>query len=171
MFRVVPRVLSVVYSTCSSYQEENEEVVSRALEHANARTEQEGEPKQANFRSASSLCTPVPPRCPLCFCSCRCLSVSVCLAVCQPAGLFVSFPPDTLLSKFQLISCWNSGRKNNQRGYFMSLKAVRKQEKNIVQTASLFKYVLYVWGLKNLRLVELYHSCRSDCTKSYSFSY
>ncbi|KAI4819002.1 hypothetical protein KUCAC02_004284 [Chaenocephalus aceratus] len=53
-----PRVLSVVYSTCSSYQEENEEVVSRALEHAKARSEQEGEPKQANFRSASSLCTP-----------------------------------------------------------------------------------------------------------------
>ncbi|KAF3838292.1 hypothetical protein F7725_010060, partial [Dissostichus mawsoni] len=44
-----PRVLSVVYSTCSSYQEENEEVVSRALEHAKARSEQEGEPKQANF--------------------------------------------------------------------------------------------------------------------------
>ncbi|XP_034086779.1 putative methyltransferase NSUN7 [Gymnodraco acuticeps] len=49
-----PRVLSVVYSTCSSYQEENEEVVSRALEHAKARSEQEGEPKQANFRLSPS---------------------------------------------------------------------------------------------------------------------
>ncbi|XP_042349616.1 putative methyltransferase NSUN7 [Plectropomus leopardus] len=45
-----PKVLAVVYSTCSSYQEENEEVVSRALEQANACSEQEGEPKQANFR-------------------------------------------------------------------------------------------------------------------------
>ncbi|XP_071313523.1 putative methyltransferase NSUN7 isoform X2 [Trachinotus anak] len=50
----VPKVLAVVYSTCSSYPEENEEVVSRALEQAKARSEQEGEPKQANFRLSPS---------------------------------------------------------------------------------------------------------------------
>ncbi|XP_056295492.1 putative methyltransferase NSUN7 isoform X2 [Pseudoliparis swirei] len=44
------KVLAVVYSTCSSYKEENEEVVSRALEQAKAGSEQEGEPKQSNFR-------------------------------------------------------------------------------------------------------------------------
>ncbi|XP_029297302.1 LOW QUALITY PROTEIN: putative methyltransferase NSUN7 [Cottoperca gobio] len=49
-----PKVLAVVYSTCSSYQEENEAVVNRALEQAKARSEQEGEPKQANFRLSPS---------------------------------------------------------------------------------------------------------------------
>ncbi|XP_041800623.1 putative methyltransferase NSUN7 [Chelmon rostratus] len=49
-----PKVLAVVYSTCSSYPLENEEVVSRALEQANFRSEQEGEPKQANFRLSPS---------------------------------------------------------------------------------------------------------------------
>ncbi|KAL7395569.1 hypothetical protein ABVT39_019442 [Epinephelus coioides] len=49
-----PKVLAVVYSTCSSYQEENEEVVSRALEQAKTCSEQEGEPKQANFRLSPS---------------------------------------------------------------------------------------------------------------------
>ncbi|XP_037635167.1 putative methyltransferase NSUN7 isoform X1 [Sebastes umbrosus] len=49
-----PKVLAVVYSTCSSYQEENEYVVSSALEHVNALSEQEGEPKQANFRLIQS---------------------------------------------------------------------------------------------------------------------
>ncbi|XP_034739000.1 putative methyltransferase NSUN7 isoform X1 [Etheostoma cragini] len=49
-----PKVLAVVYSTCSSYREENEEVVNRALEQAKARSEQEGEPKQANFRLSPS---------------------------------------------------------------------------------------------------------------------
>ncbi|XP_038555461.1 putative methyltransferase NSUN7 [Micropterus salmoides] len=49
------KVLAVVYSTCSSYPEENEVVVSRALEQAKARSEQEGEPKQANFRLKTSL--------------------------------------------------------------------------------------------------------------------
>ncbi|XP_075959897.1 putative methyltransferase NSUN7 [Anarhichas minor] len=48
------KVLAVVYSTCSSYKEENEEVVSRALEQAKARSEQEGEPKRANFRLSPS---------------------------------------------------------------------------------------------------------------------
>ncbi|TNN70523.1 putative methyltransferase NSUN7 [Liparis tanakae] len=47
------KVLAVVYSTCSSYTEENEEVVSRALEQAKAGSEQEGEPKQSNFRQVS----------------------------------------------------------------------------------------------------------------------
>ncbi|XP_039975110.1 putative methyltransferase NSUN7 [Xiphias gladius] len=50
-----PKVLAVVYSTCSSYPEENEEVVRRALEQAKARSEQEGEPRQANFRLSPSL--------------------------------------------------------------------------------------------------------------------
>ncbi|XP_059201713.1 putative methyltransferase NSUN7 [Centropristis striata] len=49
-----PKVLAVVYSTCSSYQEENEKVVSRALEQAKTRSEQEGEPRQANFRLSPS---------------------------------------------------------------------------------------------------------------------
>ncbi|XP_068442844.1 putative methyltransferase NSUN7 [Clinocottus analis] len=48
------KVLTVVYSTCSSYNEENEEVVSRALEQAKACSEQEGEPKRANFRLTPS---------------------------------------------------------------------------------------------------------------------
>lgn len=43
----------MVYATCSSYPEENEAVVNGALEEAKARSEQEGEPNQANFRSAS----------------------------------------------------------------------------------------------------------------------
>ncbi|KAM7389730.1 hypothetical protein PAMP_023690 [Pampus punctatissimus] len=46
----VPKVLAVVYSTCSSYPEENEEVVSRAMEQANGGSEQEGEPKKAKVR-------------------------------------------------------------------------------------------------------------------------
>ncbi|XP_044060732.1 putative methyltransferase NSUN7 isoform X2 [Siniperca chuatsi] len=50
-----PKVLAVVYSTCSSYPEENEALVSRALEQAKARAEQEGEPKQANFRLSPCL--------------------------------------------------------------------------------------------------------------------
>ncbi|TMS17702.1 Putative methyltransferase NSUN7 [Larimichthys crocea] len=49
-----PKVLAVVYTTCSSYPEENEEVVSRALEQANANSEQEGDPKQHNFRLSPS---------------------------------------------------------------------------------------------------------------------
>ncbi|KAM9356736.1 putative methyltransferase NSUN7 [Symphorus nematophorus] len=49
-----PKVLTVVYSTCSSYPQENEEVVKRALEQATACSEQEGEPKQANFRLSPS---------------------------------------------------------------------------------------------------------------------
>ncbi|KAG7230294.1 hypothetical protein INR49_024398 [Caranx melampygus] len=58
----VPKVSAVVYSTCSSYPEENEEVVRRALEQARACSEQEGEPKQANFRSALVSV----PQCPAC---------------------------------------------------------------------------------------------------------
>lgn len=50
-----PKVSAVVYSTCSSYPEENEEVVRGALEQAKAHSEQEGEPKQANFRVSPSL--------------------------------------------------------------------------------------------------------------------
>ncbi|XP_062281246.1 putative methyltransferase NSUN7 [Scomber scombrus] len=54
-----PKVVAVVYSTCSSYPEENEEVVSRALEQANADSEQEGEPKKADFSlSPSPFSTP-----------------------------------------------------------------------------------------------------------------
>ncbi|XP_076595910.1 putative methyltransferase NSUN7 [Chaetodon auriga] len=49
-----PKVLAVVYSTCSSYPEENEVVVSRALEQAKVQSEHEGDPKQANFRLSPS---------------------------------------------------------------------------------------------------------------------
>lgn len=100
LFLTVPKVLAVVYSTCSSYPEENQEVVCRALERAKTCSEQEGEPKRANFslRSASvSWCT-------LCICLCHCFSLSVCLAVCQPAGLFVYLPSDRFLSKSQHTS-------------------------------------------------------------------
>ncbi|XP_060935160.1 putative methyltransferase NSUN7 [Limanda limanda] len=45
-----PKVLAVVYSTCSSYPAENEEVVRGALEEAKAHSEQSGKPKQVNFR-------------------------------------------------------------------------------------------------------------------------
>ncbi|KAK2904128.1 putative methyltransferase NSUN7 [Channa argus] len=45
-----PKVLAVVYTTCSSYSEENEEVVNRALDQAKGHSEQGGEAKQANFR-------------------------------------------------------------------------------------------------------------------------
>nr|XP_046261314.1 putative methyltransferase NSUN7 isoform X2 [Scatophagus argus] len=45
-----PGVSAVVYSTCSSYREENEEVVSRALKQAKAHSDQEGKPREAaNF--------------------------------------------------------------------------------------------------------------------------
>ncbi|XP_068182566.1 putative methyltransferase NSUN7 [Antennarius striatus] len=47
------QVLVVVYSTCSSYPEENEEVIYRALEESTARSEEE-EPKQADFRLSAS---------------------------------------------------------------------------------------------------------------------
>uniref|UniRef100_UPI0037E71106 putative methyltransferase NSUN7 n=1 Tax=Semicossyphus pulcher TaxID=241346 RepID=UPI0037E71106 len=49
-----PKVLAVIYSTCSSYTDENEAVVRRALEQAQARSEQEGEPRQATFRLSPS---------------------------------------------------------------------------------------------------------------------
>ncbi|XP_030595490.1 putative methyltransferase NSUN7 [Archocentrus centrarchus] len=45
-----PKVLAVVYSTCSSYPEENADVVRKALQKAQALSDQEGEPKQAKFR-------------------------------------------------------------------------------------------------------------------------
>ncbi|XP_074530609.1 putative methyltransferase NSUN7 [Halichoeres trimaculatus] len=44
-----PKISAVIYSTCSSYPAENEMVVNRALEQAKARSEQEGEPRQATF--------------------------------------------------------------------------------------------------------------------------
>uniref|UniRef100_A0A3B4ZWN7 NOP2/Sun RNA methyltransferase family member 7 n=1 Tax=Stegastes partitus TaxID=144197 RepID=A0A3B4ZWN7_9TELE len=50
---LVPKVLAVVYSTCSSYPEENVEVVNQALQQAKACSDQGGDPKQANFRSAA----------------------------------------------------------------------------------------------------------------------
>ncbi|XP_068596863.1 putative methyltransferase NSUN7 [Brachionichthys hirsutus] len=51
------KVSAVVYSTCSSHPEENEEVVNRALEESNARSEEQ-EPKQAGFRSAQLSAPP-----------------------------------------------------------------------------------------------------------------
>ncbi|XP_076020998.1 putative methyltransferase NSUN7 [Genypterus blacodes] len=49
-----PKVSAVVYSTCSSHSEENEQVVSRALERAKTRTEKEWTLKLPNFRLSSS---------------------------------------------------------------------------------------------------------------------
>ncbi|XP_034545856.1 putative methyltransferase NSUN7 [Notolabrus celidotus] len=49
-----PKVSAVIYSTCSSYPDENEVVVNRALEQAKACSEQEGEPRQATFRISPS---------------------------------------------------------------------------------------------------------------------
>lgn len=49
---IVPQVLAVVYSTCSSYLEENEEVVKGVLQQAKARSDQGGDPKQTIFRLA-----------------------------------------------------------------------------------------------------------------------
>uniref|UniRef100_A0A3Q3E1Y1 NOP2/Sun RNA methyltransferase family member 7 n=1 Tax=Labrus bergylta TaxID=56723 RepID=A0A3Q3E1Y1_9LABR len=81
----VPKVLVVIYSTCSAYPDENEAVVSRALEQAKARSEQEGEPKQATFRSDSVFVVPPCPGFTFCICICfvrlpHCLSA--CWAVC-----------------------------------------------------------------------------------------
>ncbi|CAG5990997.1 unnamed protein product [Menidia menidia] len=53
-----PMVLAVVYSTCSSYPEENADVVNRALQHAKACSDIEGKPKLGNFRP-----TPFPFTC------------------------------------------------------------------------------------------------------------
>ncbi|KAM3867116.1 putative methyltransferase NSUN7 [Diretmus argenteus] len=50
-----PKVSAVVYSTCSFYPEENEEVVSRALEEAKARSAQQGDPKLSDFRPSPTL--------------------------------------------------------------------------------------------------------------------
>ncbi|XP_013764278.1 putative methyltransferase NSUN7 isoform X3 [Pundamilia nyererei] len=52
--RSLPKVLAVVYATCSSYPEENADVVRKALQQAQARADQEGEPKQAKFRPSPS---------------------------------------------------------------------------------------------------------------------
>lgn len=49
-----PKVLAVVYATCSSHPEENADVVRKALQQAQARADQEGEPKQAKFRPSPS---------------------------------------------------------------------------------------------------------------------
>lgn len=101
---IVPKVLAIVYATCSSYPEENADVVRRALQQAQARADQEGEPKQAKFRSASLSA----PQCAFCFCLHHCLSLSVCIAVClsvcQLCKLFVCLPLDRLLSKPQHTS-------------------------------------------------------------------
>ncbi|KAM4621853.1 putative methyltransferase NSUN7 [Polymixia lowei] len=48
-----PKVGAVVYTTCSSYPEENEEVLSRALEQADTKLEEE--PKLRKFRPNVSL--------------------------------------------------------------------------------------------------------------------
>ncbi|KAM9849752.1 putative methyltransferase NSUN7 [Aulostomus maculatus] len=45
-----PKVLTVVYCTCSMYPEENEEVLNRALDQAKVEAEHSGELKKANFR-------------------------------------------------------------------------------------------------------------------------
>ncbi|XP_019934940.2 putative methyltransferase NSUN7 isoform X1 [Paralichthys olivaceus] len=60
-----PKVLAVVYSTCSSYPAENEEVVSGALEKAKAHSEQTGKAKQVNFRlSPTPFSSPDNPNSP-----------------------------------------------------------------------------------------------------------
>ncbi|XP_017282589.1 putative methyltransferase NSUN7 [Kryptolebias marmoratus] len=49
-----PMVLVVVYSTCSSYPEENVDVVNTALQKVKACSDQEGEPKHLNFKPSTS---------------------------------------------------------------------------------------------------------------------
>ncbi|KAM4554874.1 putative methyltransferase NSUN7 [Odontesthes bonariensis] len=49
-----PMVLAVVYSTCSSYPEENVDVVNRALQQTKACSDKEGEPTRATFRPSPS---------------------------------------------------------------------------------------------------------------------
>uniref|UniRef100_A0A3P8T8Q3 NOP2/Sun RNA methyltransferase family member 7 n=1 Tax=Amphiprion percula TaxID=161767 RepID=A0A3P8T8Q3_AMPPE len=78
---LVPKVLAVVYSTCSSYPEENVEVVSRALQQAKACSDQKGEAKQANFRSAAVSV----PWCTFHIC------LPHCFLLCLPCCLSVSF--------------------------------------------------------------------------------
>ncbi|XP_028272400.1 putative methyltransferase NSUN7 [Parambassis ranga] len=51
---MLPKVLAVVYSTCSSYLEENEELVRGVLQQVKARSDQGGDPKQAIFRTSPS---------------------------------------------------------------------------------------------------------------------
>ncbi|XP_061581211.1 putative methyltransferase NSUN7 isoform X2 [Cololabis saira] len=49
-----PMVSAIVYSTCSSYPEENVDVVTRALQQAKACSDQKGDSKQVNFRPSPS---------------------------------------------------------------------------------------------------------------------
>lgn len=49
-FCAVPQVVTVVYSTCSSYPEENEELVNRALKQARERAEKPGRAALTKFR-------------------------------------------------------------------------------------------------------------------------
>uniref|UniRef100_A0A672YMQ9 NOP2/Sun RNA methyltransferase family member 7 n=1 Tax=Sphaeramia orbicularis TaxID=375764 RepID=A0A672YMQ9_9TELE len=85
-----PRIMSVVYATCSTYPEENEEVVSRALEQAKACPEQEGESKHLNFRSvllslvscALTDCSSVSAAVVIFLFALLSVSLSSCLSVC-----------------------------------------------------------------------------------------
>lgn len=85
--RSVPQVSAVVYSTRSLYPEENEEVVSSALQRARAEVERGGEAKAAGFRSA-----PAPA------------ALSASFTASLPACQSPLVPPDGLLSEPQRTS-------------------------------------------------------------------
>lgn len=136
----------MVYSTCSSYPEENEEVVSRALEQANFRSEQEGEPKQANFRSAS---VSVPQNLGAHSASvsvivflCLFASLSVSLLGCLSVSLQTGFCQSLSTPRAELReSQW----KHNQSYHFMSLNAVKRAEKRFSDSLPLHRCTLYIY--------------------------
>ncbi|XP_051917585.1 putative methyltransferase NSUN7 [Hippocampus zosterae] len=53
-----PQVLAVVYATCSSHPEENEEVVTRAIEQANVMPQQEWRLQKNELRQSQALYNP-----------------------------------------------------------------------------------------------------------------
>lgn len=123
-YHTVPHVKSVVYSTCSIYPEENEKVVTGAVEEFKACSEGEGEPKPADFRSASVSVSHCPG---FTFCHRHCFItvwVSQCLSSCGVVCLFFQKVSCLSLSSRQERSEKVSLLKDDQRFHFLSLNAV-----------------------------------------------
>lgn len=140
----------MVYTTCSSYPEENEEVVRRALEQANANSEQEGDPKQHNFRSLY-LST---------------LVLSLNLSVIDFLCLFASLSAS-------LLCCLSASLQTG----FLSKPQHTSHRENIIKVAILYFSILLCekasfFSLSSHRhtsivvfvcvCVKVYHSCRLD---------